>query len=899
MSSSLVWISLLYLGFMFFIAYWAEKKQNSFKRSFSSGWMYALSLAVYCSAWTFYGSIGRASDSGLDYLAIYIGPTLMMPLWWIITRKVVKITKDHHISSLADFMASRYGKDQKMGTIVALLALLAVTPYIALQLKAIAESFKIASGDSHSGLNLELLASAILCLFTLFYGTRYVAANKPKRGMVTVVAIESAVKLLTFLVGGVALIYFYYSTSASELFTRANAEGLSKVFAFTSENSYTDWTALVLVSALALLLLPRQFQVGVVENTSERQLKKAMWVFPGYLLLINIFVIPLALAGIFFLGEGANSDYYFLGLSHQVGADWLTLLIYVGGFSAATSMIIVSSIALGSMLSTNVIVPVLLKNEASGDFSKKILNVRRLSIVVIFILAYLYYRWLALETPLVSIGITSFIGVAQLAPAFLGGVFWKEATKKGALAGIIGGFVIWFYALILPSILSAFGAPGVLENTIFNPSNFGGLGMNPVTSVIIFSLLVNAVLFVGVSIFTQPNQAEENQAKVFVDALEITRTEYNNTSIWQGTVPFPDIKSLLIKFLGDRRTEEVLDRYARINGISFTKDHNADSKVIAYAERLLTEAIGPASARIMIKSVVKEAEISIVEVIDILKESKEVLQLNKDLRQKSQELKLASQELKIANEQLTKYSELKDEFLYTVTHELRTPLTSIRTQAEILTMDDEMPDEDKQMFLDNIVKDCERLTKLITHVLDLERFESGNQKLSLAKSNINEVINDSVRSLEQLSVSNQVNIQKALEEVPMTFFDKERLAQVLVNLISNAIKFADSKKGEIIVSSHQEGDFLRVDVQDNGQGMNKDDLDLVFDKFYQVKNQTRKKPSGSGLGLAICKNIIQMHKGQIWVDHSDETGTRLSFTLPLYGNIEHKNIAVYEEDTHS
>jgi Na+/proline symporter len=396
------------------------------------------------------------------------------------------------------------------------------------------------------------------------------------------------------------------------------------------------------VSAIAIILLPRQFQVGIIENRDEKHLSTAMWSVPLYMLLITAFVLPIALAGQLYLANQASADYTFLNLSLVYGSQSLTTLIYVGGFSAATSMIIVSSLSLGNMLSTNVILPNFIKPEANKNYSQRIVTIRRLSLILIFVLAYAYYYYLAYNIPLVSIGITSFIGIAQLAPAFFGGIFWRGATRKGAISGIVVGFIVWLYALILPTLLSNQGiGSDLMANGLFglkslSPLYFGEfMGMSHFSAVIAISLGLNILVFFGVSILDEASKLEANQGELFVNIFRISSRNYNQTGIWKANVPFYDIKSLLINFLGDRRTEEVLDRYARINRISFEEDGLADPRMISYAERLLTEAIGPASARIMISNVAKGEEISIYEVIDILRESKQAIQLNRELTTKN------------------------------------------------------------------------------------------------------------------------------------------------------------------------------------------------------------------------------------------------------------------------
>lgn len=883
----LISLSVLYLALLFFVAQWAERK-HILRNKGLGAWIYALSIAVYCSAWTFYGSIGRAATTGLGFLAIYLGPALVFPLWWVVARKIIRIVKVQHISSLADFLSARYGRKQSIGTLVSLLTLFVITPYLALQIKAIGDSFSaITPEGTSSWLDPVLVTSGVLCLFTLVYGIRFLSTNEPKNGMVTAVALESVIKLLAFLLGGAVLVYGVFG-GMDAIFSEAVARpDLQQLFVFNG-NSQEDWFWILLISGFAIFLLPRQFQVGIIENQDEAHLKRAMWLVPLYLFLINIFVLPIAMAGRLHLPEGLDADYIFLSLSNTFGNNWLTGIIYFGGFSAATSMIIVSSLSLANMLSTNVIFPAFLRLDKQRDYSGKIVAIRILSLVLVFISAYVYYRYLTSNETLVSIGITSFAGIAQLAPAFFGGLYWRGATRKGAIAGISIGFVIWFYALILPNMLlelpafQQFLSLGPWGIKSLSPLYFGDFtGITHLSAVIGVSLVSNTFLFAAVSVFTEADRAEANQAEIFVNIFRISRRDYDQTGTWQSSVPLTDIRSLLINFLGDRRTEEVLDRYARINGVNFAENQQADPRMISYAERLLTEAIGPASARITIARVAKGEEISVYEVMDILQESKEVLQLNRELRGKTEELERASLQLREANDRLKAYTEIKDEFLYTVTHELRTPLTAIRAQAELLQDDEEMPAEDRQMFLDSMVKECERLTNLITHVLDLEKFESGSQKLHLTKEDLREIITEAAASLRRLVDQKGIRLKTEMNSaLPASYMDRDRMFQVMVNLISNAIKYCNPEQGEITITAYVLNNDIKVNVIDNGAGISEQDASRIFDKFYQIKNQTRKKPTGSGLGLAICKNIIQMHQGRIWVQPEPPVGTRFSFTIP-------------------
>lgn len=879
MTLLLIAIATVYLGLIFGAAWFFEKRLNHIGFKKWMPYIYALAIAVYCTAWTFYGSIGRAAESGFDFLLIYIGPTLALFLWYPIARKLYYLKVHQGIGSLADLLSARYGKDATLGKLVATFSLIGVLPYISLQIKAISESFTILSaGDIPFDLGFSLRDPAlyvtlVMVVFTILFGTRYVQNNRPKAGLIGTIAFESLFKLIAFVVVGIIGLNSFLKDNrfAAALDDMANQ---------TVDLPPADWVSILLISAFSFMLLPRQFQMGVVENTSIKNIPKALWLVPLYMLILSLFVVPFALMGPS-LAPGTNPDFYLLSLAQLTGGSGAAALAFLGGLSAATSMIIVSTLALANMFSTHVLVPQIVWNQEES-LERRIIGLRRWAIVGILLLAFLYYHYIALNDSLVSIGMVSFAAISQFAPAFLGALFWKQAHRKGAIASISAGFGIWFYFLVLPEILLLFNAgPGFL-GALAPQTIAAGMGMSILSAACIISLLLNALLFVGISINLEASQEEENQATLFVDAQSLLSKD-EAPELYKGSAPFPDIKSLLTNFLGVQRTERVLYRYATYHNIDWDLSPTADSRMIGYAERLLSEAIGPASAKIMISSVVQREDLSRNEVLGILEESQKVLKLNRELSKRGDQLRAASEELQLAHDKLQHLTDLKDEFLYTVTHELRTPLTAIRTQAELIEDDPEMPEEDRQRFLSNMVQDCDRLTRLIGNVLDLEKFESGNQKLSLRSIDIGELLKDTVKQFQALAKKKghllECEISKPL---PPTYGDIDRLAQVLHNLIGNALKYADASAGKVLVTAYQLDQNLKVNIQDNGKGIPEADRELVFDKFYQVRNQTRRKPTGSGLGLAISKNIILMHKGRIWIEENHEGGTRISFTLPLY-----------------
>jgi Na+/proline symporter/signal transduction histidine kinase len=896
----LVIASVLYLAFLFGVAYWAEKQSEKGKSLVTNPYIYALSLAVYCTAWTFYGSVGRAVTNGIEFLAVFIGPTIMMPIWWIVLRKIIRICKVQRITSIADFISSRYGKSATLGVLVTLVCIGGILPYIAIQLKAISNSFLIVSRSSGDKIpdhlfwgDLPFYIAVALSVFTIIFGTRKIDFTERHEGMVTAIAAESIIKLMAFLTTGIFVTYIVFD-GFGDIFQKASLiPELRKAFVFNNNGDFSSWFWHIFLSMAAVMFLPRQFQVAVVENVNEKHLNKAMWLFPLYMLLINIFVIPTALAGeLLFVNQNVNPDSYVLAIPLKFNQKLLTLLTYIGGFSAATSMIIVETIALSVMISNNIVMPVVLKSKKlqerfKGNLSNLVNNIRRTSIVMIILLAYLYYKTIAEHYSLVSIGMVSFTAVAQFTPAIIGGLFWKTGNRKGALIGLSVGTFIWFYTLVLPSLVGAGYFPkSIMDNGLFGLdilkpfSLFGLKGMDNISHGLFWSLLFNLGCYLYFSISSKVSSIEHNQAVIFVDIFEYSG-QIENSSIWRGTAYLPDIQLLLSNFFGERRSEKVLRLFAQKNKINLNSD-KADPRLVTYTEKLLAGVVGTASARIMISSISKEEKISTEEVISILKSSQELLSANKSLRKKSVELEKATSELKDANEILQRTDKLKDDFLTTVAHEIRTPLTSIRALSEIVFDNPDMEIEEREHFLGTVVKESDRLSRLINQVLDLEKYESGKQTLNKEEVDIQDIIKDSVDTLYQQAKEKGIKIVFMPDRFAPRFeADKDKLIQVVVNLLSNAIKFCQPEKGEITIATHYVEGCIYTSIQDNGAGIDKKFQRLIFDKFFQAEDQTVKKPRGSGLGLAISKKIIELHNGQIWLESQVGRGSKFTFMISV------------------
>ena len=536
-------VSFAYLLLLFAVAHLGDRRAAQGRSLIDNAWVYALSMAVYCTAWTYFGSVGRAAGTGVWFLPIYLGPTLAMVLGWFLLRKMIRISRAYRITSIADLIASRYGKSQTLGGLVTLITVVGIVPYIALQLKAIASGYALLTEPLRApplpqrawwndGTFYVALA---LAGFTMVFGTRHLDNTERHEGMVAAIAFESIIKLAAFLAVGVFVTWGLFA-GPSDLFGRALA--VPELAALMRPDgpagfAYGQWFALTLLSLLSVIFLPRQFQVAVVENVDERHLRRAVWVFPLYLLLINLFVLPIALGGLLYFGAGRmNPETFVLSLPLAEGRSLLALLAFVGGLSAATGMIIVEAIAVSTMVCNDLVLPGLLRTRRFAtaeagrqrDMTRVLLAVRRGAIMLILLLGYVYFHQAGEAYALVSIGLISFAAVAQFAPAVLGGLYWRGGTRIGALAGLLAGFALWIYTLMLPSLAKSgwwlsptFIQEGPWGIGWLRPEQFLGLsGLDNLTHSLFWSLLVNIVAYVGLSLWRAPSGQEAGQALLFV-----------------------------------------------------------------------------------------------------------------------------------------------------------------------------------------------------------------------------------------------------------------------------------------------------------------------------------------------------------------------------------------------
>ena len=512
-------LALAYLALLFLIAWAGDRRARPAGRAPA---VYALSIGVYCTSWTLYGAVGVAADGGLDYLAIYVGPILVMGLGWPLIARMVRIARAENVVSISDFISARYGKSRGVAVLVTVTAAVGLLPYFALQLKAITISFEALASDAAEGAvgNLPggttLLVAAAMAAFAVLFGVRSVNANEPHRGLMLAVATESVVKLAAALVVGGAVAFFAFDTPAGLVAAVRDDPDLGRLLAFDPLDPV--WWATCVLAALAFLCLPRQFHVAIVENTHPDDVRTAAWAFPLYLVAINVFVLPVAIVGLtLFPAGGQSPDTFMVAIPRELGWPWLAFVAFLGGLSAATGMIIVATLALGTMVSNDVILPILatfrgLRERWEANPGPLLLAARRIAVVGIMAAAYLTYLVIGSAFPLAAIGLISFAAVAQFAPALIGGMFWRRATAAGAMAGIGAGFLGWVWTVAVPAFATAGWLPadlvaeGPFGVALLSPLGLGGLALDPMLHGMLWSLGPNLALYVGVSLLTEPER---------------------------------------------------------------------------------------------------------------------------------------------------------------------------------------------------------------------------------------------------------------------------------------------------------------------------------------------------------------------------------------------------------
>ncbi len=618
---TVVLIGLCYVGLLFAVATWGDRIATTRNRQRRPRpLIYALSLGVYCTSWTYFGSVGVSSRTGYDFIPVYLGPILVFALAYPLISRIVMLAKTQNIASIADFISARYGKNEALGALVALIAVIGIVPYISIQLKALSFSLEtvINSSEWTTGGNvplplagdIALLVTVAMAIFAILFGTRHIDTTEHQDGMILAIAVESVVKIVAFVAVGLFVTFALAGGISGLVDVVRKDAAIAGVFNHSPDGG--RWLSVTLLSAIAVILLPRQFHVTVVENAHGSDVRRAAWLFPLYLVVINLFVAPIAIVGLQML-PGADPDTYVLALPVMAKSPFFATVAFVGGVSAATAMVIVETIALAIMVSNNIVVPLVLlrqgeinmfQQRAGGARSTALVSIRRISICCILFFAYLYY-WLAGNAvALAQTGLISFAAIAQFAPAFFGGLTWRNGTARGAAAGIAIGFALWAYTLLIPSFIDSgwFGASllhdGPFGIAALKPRQLLGLEFDPLTHGVLWSLLANVAAYVSVSALRPPNRLEALQAEAFLPDPK-AGSALAGFRVWRSLVTLGQVEDTVARYLGTERTREAFAAMVVTRGLADDAKIEADIGILNFGEHLLASAIGPASSRLV------------------------------------------------------------------------------------------------------------------------------------------------------------------------------------------------------------------------------------------------------------------------------------------------------------
>lgn len=610
---------------MLFVVAWRTELRAARGAGASGPLTYAMSLAVYCTSWTFFGAVGTAATNGWNYLPIYLGPVLVLLLGNGFMRKLVMAAKQDGAISIADFISSRYGKDRRLAAVVTLLALLSALPYIALQLKSLGMTYNelVNSAPGQSAAAPEagtvLLIAGVLALFAIVFGTRRYDAAGRNHGLVVAVAMESVVKVAALTIAGLFAVWLLWGAPAPA--RTAGLERLKDMFALSALS--LDFPMICLLSMSAILCLPRQFHIAVVEATDPDHIRRARWTFPAYCALTAAVVVPITWAGLALLPSGAAPDLYVIDLPLLSGHTGIATLVFIGGFSAATAMVIVETLALATMVSNDILAPLILRSSAmtrEHDIGRQLLIVRRLSIMAIVAAAYAYYRTVDSGETLAAIGLIAFAAAAQFAPAVVGAVVSAKCSTAAAGAGLVAGGLFWLYTLFLPSTLGVENMKAFLDpwrDWLDPHALFGLAGLSPITHGTIWSLGSNITIFL---LLTYSRPLRRVVAGFVATRMPPSRFGFVRT--------VGDVRTLAARFVGHEVTN---DAFSRLDTRSKALDAPLNGEAARCAERLIASVIGAPSARVIMSSAMTGASLGMADVVQLLDETSHSLQFSKDL----------------------------------------------------------------------------------------------------------------------------------------------------------------------------------------------------------------------------------------------------------------------------